>query len=64
MFTELNIGPVKLRCAFSQGGGINVEKMDYTGGAEPVQLRVGLIDAGFLETLGVQPILGRIISRG
>jgi predicted permease len=50
--------------AFSQGGGINVEKMDYTGGIEPVQVRVGLIDAGFLETLGVQPMLGRIISPG
>jgi putative ABC transport system permease protein len=48
--------------AFSQGGGINVEPMDYTGGSEPVQLRVGLIDLGFLETLSVQPMLGRIIS--
>ena len=48
--------------AFSQGGGINVEPMDYTGGAEPVQVRIGLIDAGFLETLGVQPMMGRIIS--
>ncbi len=48
--------------AFSQGGGINVEPMDYTGGTEPVQVRVGLIDAGFLETLGAQPMLGRIIS--
>jgi predicted permease len=50
--------------AFSQGGGINVERMDYTGGTEPVQVRVGLINAGFLETLGVQPMLGRIISPG
>src|SRR5882762_8543423 len=48
--------------SFSQGGGINVEKMDYIGATEPVQVRVGLIDAGFLETLGVQPMLGRIIS--
>ena len=48
--------------AFSQGGGINVEKMDYIGATEPVQVRVGLIDVGFLETLGVQPILGRSIS--
>jgi len=48
--------------AFSQGGGINVQRMDYTGGTEPVQLRVGLIDAAFLELLGVQPMLGRIIS--
>ncbi|MBA0087357.1 MAG: ABC transporter permease, partial [Acidobacteria bacterium Pan2503] len=28
----------------------------------PVQIRVGLINVGFLETLGVQPMLGRIIS--
>jgi predicted permease len=47
--------------AFSQGGGINVQRMDYTGGTEPVQVRVGLINAAFLETLGVQPMLGRII---
>lgn len=50
--------------AFSQGGGINVEPLDYTGATEPVQVKVGHIDAGFLETLGVQPMLGRIISRG
>ena len=50
--------------AFSQGGGINVEPMDYTGGTEPVQVRVGLINAGFLETLGAQPMLGRVISPG
>ena len=48
--------------AFSQGGGINVEPMDYTGGTEPVQVRVGLVDAGFLETLGVHLVMGRIIS--
>jgi putative ABC transport system permease protein len=47
---------------FSQGGGINVEKMDYIGATEPVQVHVGLINAGFFETLGVQPMLGRIIS--
>jgi len=50
--------------AFSQGGGINVEPMDYTGGTEPVQVHVGQIDAAFLETLGAQPMLGRIISPG
>jgi putative ABC transport system permease protein len=47
---------------FSQSGGINAELMDYTGGREPVQVHGGLVDAGFLETLGVQPMLGRIIS--
>ena len=50
--------------AFSQGGGINVEKMDYIGATEPVQVRVGLINAGFLKLWGVQPSLGRIISPG
>ena len=48
--------------AFSQGGGINSEAMDFTGGSEPVQLHVGLVNAGFLETLGVPPMMGRIIS--
>jgi hypothetical protein len=38
--------------------------MDYIGATEPVQVRVGLINAGFLETLGLQPMLGRIISSG
>jgi predicted permease len=50
--------------AFSQGGGINVMPMEYTGGTEPVQVRIGLVNAGFLETLGIQPMLGRIISTG
>ena len=47
---------------FSEGGAINVDEMDYTSGAEPVQVRAGYISAGFLETLGVAPMLGRIIS--
>ena len=47
---------------FSQGGAINVDKIDYTSGAEPVQVRIGYVNAGFLETLGVAPVLGRIIS--
>ena len=48
--------------AFSQGGAINVDHMDYTSGTEPVQVRVGYVNAGFLETLGVAPMLGRIIA--
>ncbi len=48
--------------ALSQGGGINVNNMDYTSGTEPVQIRGGYVNAGFLETLGVPPMLGRIIS--
>jgi putative ABC transport system permease protein len=48
--------------AFSSGGGINIEDLDYTGGTEPVQVHAAYIDAGFLETLGVPPMLGRTIS--
>src|SRR5262249_25786581 len=33
---------------FSQGGAINVDEMDYTSGAEPVQVRTGSVNAGFL----------------
>ena len=47
--------------AFSQGGGINILQMDYKARREPVKVRVGDVDAGFLETLGVAPMLGRII---
>ena len=40
-------------------GGINVTTMDYTGGPEPVHVHAGYIDAGFLQTLGVTPMMGR-----
>jgi putative ABC transport system permease protein len=46
--------------SFSRGGGINPMAMDYTDGPEPVRIRTGLVDAGFLETLGIQ-VLGRLI---
>jgi putative ABC transport system permease protein len=46
----------------AQGGGVNPTRMDFVGGAEPVQVRAGYVTAGFLETLGVAPMLGRIIS--
>ncbi|MGC1291874.1 MAG: ABC transporter permease, partial [Candidatus Acidiferrales bacterium] len=48
--------------SFWQGGGINVMAMDLTGAAEPVQIHAGRVNAGFLEMLGVSPMLGRIIS--
>jgi putative ABC transport system permease protein len=46
----------------SQGGGVNIEAMDYTGGSEPVQIQAAYVDAGLLETLGVPPMLGRVIT--
>ena len=48
--------------SFSVGGGINTMAMDFTGGPEPVQIRGGLVDAGFLQTLGVSPMMGRLIA--
>jgi predicted permease len=45
-----------------QGGGVNIEAMDYTGGTEPEQILAAYVDAGLLETLGVPPMLGRIIT--
>jgi len=46
----------------SKGGGVNIEAMDYTGGTEPVQILAAYVDAGLLETLGVPPMLGRVIT--
>jgi predicted permease len=43
-----------------RGGGVTIERMDYTGGAEPVQIRAAYVNAGLLETLGVAPMIGRI----
>ena len=46
----------------ARGGGATIERMDYTGGAEPVQIRASYVNAGLLETLGVAPMLGRVFS--
>jgi putative ABC transport system permease protein len=46
----------------SQGGGVNIEPMDYTGGTEPVQILAAYVDAGLLETFRVPTMLGRIIA--
>ncbi len=47
---------------FASGGGINVLAMDFTGGPEPVQIHAGYVNAGFLQTLGVPPMMGRRID--
>ncbi len=48
--------------SFSQGGAVNIEAMDYTGGVEPVQVRAAFIDAGLFDALGIPPMLGRTIT--
>jgi predicted permease len=47
---------------FAHGGGVTIERMDYTGGPEPIQIRAAYVNADLLETLGVSPMLGRLIS--
>src|SRR6476660_5944219 len=48
--------------SFASSGGINVEPMDFTGNGEPVRVHGAWVDAGLFATLGVQPMLGRLIS--
>jgi putative ABC transport system permease protein len=52
----------RLTSAFSLEGAINAQPMDYTSGPEPLQIRVGLVDSGFFEILGVLPMTGRVLS--
>src|ERR1700759_2620498 len=49
---------------FARGGGVTIERMDYTGGPEPLQIRAAYVNASLLETLGVAPMLGRLITPG
>ncbi|HWU41144.1 MAG TPA: permease prefix domain 1-containing protein, partial [Candidatus Acidoferrum sp.] len=44
---------------FSAGGAVNPEVMDYTGGAEPLGVHAGYVDAGLFQVLGVPAMLGR-----
>jgi putative ABC transport system permease protein len=48
--------------SFASSGGVNVEPMDFTGNGEPMRVHAAYVDAGLLQTLGVQPMLGRWIS--
>jgi predicted permease len=48
--------------AFSAGGGVNVEPMDYTGGDEPRRVLAGYVNAGLFDVFGVPPLLGRVIT--
>src|SRR5215467_9338581 len=48
--------------AFSVGGAINAQPMDYTSGPEPLQVRVGLVNSRFFEILGIPPVTGRTFS--
>jgi putative ABC transport system permease protein len=48
--------------SFASSGGINIAPMDFNGTGEPVRVHGAYVDAGLFATLGVQPMLGRLIS--
>ncbi len=48
----------KAIAVFSSGGAVNPEPMDYTGGAEPLGVHAGFVDAGLFQVLGVPAMLG------
>ncbi len=48
--------------SFEEMGGNVMQPLDYTGGIEPLQWKVGLVTGGYFKTLGVQPAMGRAIS--
>jgi putative ABC transport system permease protein len=48
--------------SFASSGGINITPMDFSGTGEPVRVHGAYVDAGLFATLGVRPMLGRLIS--
>lgn len=48
--------------SYAEIGGINQQPLDYTGGSEPQQVRVGHVTGGFFDTLGVPAALGRTLT--
>ncbi len=48
--------------SYDSVGGIVTMPLDFTGGSEPAQWRTGVVTGGYFGTLGVNPLLGRIIG--
>ncbi|MDX2032924.1 MAG: ABC transporter permease [Blastocatellia bacterium] len=48
--------------SYAEIGGITQQPLDYTGGSEPRQVRVGHVTGGFFATLGVPAALGRTLT--
>jgi putative ABC transport system permease protein len=48
--------------SFESMGGVSFQAADYSGGAEPVQIEVGLVASDFFKVLGARASLGRILS--
>ncbi|PYS67715.1 MAG: permease, partial [Acidobacteria bacterium] len=48
----------------SKFGGMVVQPLAYTAGAEPIQIEIGQVTGSFFETFGVTPERGRYITAG
>lgn len=48
--------------SFEEVGGVVLQALDFTGGAEPVQVQAGLSTAGLFNVLGAQPVIGRTFT--
>ncbi|HEX8853707.1 MAG TPA: ABC transporter permease, partial [Pyrinomonadaceae bacterium] len=48
--------------SLEDGGGAVLQALDYTGGAEPLQVQAALSTAGLFRVLGARVTLGRVIS--
>ncbi len=47
---------------FAAIGGVNFEALDYTGGAEPLQIEAALCNREAFEVFGARPLIGRLLS--
>lgn len=62
--SQMDIDDIRSQSTFfASGGGVNPEVLTYTGGAEPLGVNAGYVDAGLFEAFGVAPMLGRVLSR-
>ena len=48
--------------SFESIGGVSVQAADYSGGAEPAQIELGLVASDFFRVLGARAALGRTIT--
>jgi putative ABC transport system permease protein len=48
--------------SFESMGGVSFQAADYSGGAEPIQIEVGLVASDFFKVLGGRAALGRTLT--
>ncbi len=61
--SPLDVADIKSRSqTFEEIGGITAQPLDYTGGAEPVQVMTGQVSSGYFKALGIEPAIGRYIT--